>query len=145
MVQVLRGSVGGAIAVVLTLTACGDDATKAGNGPPGVAISCHTAYRADVTMPIEEERDVVLEVNEPAIHEYGTLVWNAHHSVDPGEGAALDVRVETVEGDVVSAQLFQFSDELRNQFEAADHGFTGLNYAYDRSGAELQYYCVAQQ
>jgi hypothetical protein len=52
----------------------------------------------------------------------------------------------TGEEKVLVSQLFQLADDSgpENQF-LGEHGFTGLNYAYDPvSGAELQYWCEAK-
>lgn len=130
------------LATVAVAAGCGggdDDGSASSEAAP---LTCHTASRPAVTEPIDDERVVELAAEEGAVHDHGRLVWHAEHSVDPGEGEALVVRVEATDGALVTSSLFQLDGTPRDQFRGG-HGFTGLQYAYDPQGGELQWWCAS--
>jgi hypothetical protein len=128
------------VLLALGAAACGGggDEQEDADGP----IACHTASRGSVTLPIDEERAVELAPGRPVTHEHGRLVWHAEHVVDAGEGESLVVRVESQDGALVTSSLLQLDGRPANDFRGG-HGFTGLQYAYDAGGAELQWWCTA--
>jgi len=141
---------------VMALAFLGGCAARAEGEPPPAnpafspAITCHTAYRAGVGVPIGGEDVFVLA--QPGAQNravYKDLELLALYSSGEGEGGrALALRVTPVGSDQpLTAQLYQFAPGVAPQNEfLGGHGFTGLGYAYHpASGAELQYWCTAGQ
>lgn len=115
-------------------------------------ITCQTAYRSSVAVPIEAEQQVTLTPeNRQQIVTYTDLAFQARletEQIGVQTGWALST-VAKVNGsdDVLIATLYQLptGQPLQNQF-VGDHGFTGLTFVYHpESQAELQFWCVTAE
>ncbi len=130
----------------LFLAAC-QSASEAGPARAS-SITCHTAYRLSVSVPIEREEAITIadEDSQQAIR-FTDLSFHADYS----DGASDNERAlrlwvtEPGQTDPLISQLYQLPAARgpQNQF-IGGHGFTGLNYVYHpTTGAELQYWCTA--
>jgi hypothetical protein len=120
--------------LVLVLGACGG-----GAGSEAAGLRCSVAHRESTSQAVEGQQEHRLGPGESADVAFGDLRWTARHDDDPGEGPALLVQVEE-RGEPLATALFQLGRRVRDQFRGG-HGFTGLQYAYGASGAELQWWC----
>ena len=116
--------------------------------PRAASITCHTAYRSGVSVPIEREESVTFS-DEDSQHtlDYADLAFYAQYSSGESDHErALVIRVtEPGQTAVLTSQLYQLTAGSGpvNQF-VGGHGFTGLNYVYHpATGAELQFWCTA--
>jgi hypothetical protein len=134
------------IGLGLLLVACAGN--EAAAPPRAEMITCHTAYRSSVGVPIEREQSVVFtDVDGQESISFEDLVFHAQYgSGEMNQERALRLWVTDVrEATELQTQLYQLQQETgpQNQF-VGGHGFTGLNYVYHpSSGAELQFWCVA--
>lgn len=120
----------------------------AGQPAAPAPLTCHTAYRASVAVPIEREDTVSLAqpAIEPVTVAYADLVFHAQYLSEPGAGPSLNLFVTLPDQtDRLMSVLYQLPADRApaNQF-VGGHGFTGLHYVYHpATGAELQFWCVA--
>ncbi len=132
-------------AVVLIGTACtSNEASTA--APKAEQISCTAAYRSAVTKPIEREESITFEDSDTQQNlAFANLTLNAEYWTGEFDGErAFRVWVtDTNNGETVTSHLYQFpqTEGPQNQF-VGGHGFTGLNYIYHSSGAEMQFWCL---
>ena len=116
--------------------------------PRAESITCNTAYRSGVSVPIESEDTVSFsDEDSQQTLEYTDLVFHAQYSSGKFDHErALILRVtEPEETAALISQLYQLTADSgpQNQF-IGGHGFTGLNYVYHpTTGAELQFWCTA--
>ncbi|MCG8350254.1 MAG: hypothetical protein MI924_21010 [Chloroflexales bacterium] len=135
------------LCAVLRLALFGLSACGRPSGAPH-PLTCHTAYRSNVTVAIQREDTVNLSelAATPVTLNYADLTFHAQYFGEPPFAIpALDlfVTLPNQEGRLMSV-LYQFPRATpANQF-IDGHGFTGLHYVYHPiSGAELQFWCVA--
>ncbi|MDQ4077406.1 MAG: hypothetical protein M3220_14315 [Chloroflexota bacterium] len=142
-----------AICLSLLLVGCasGEIPTEADAEPVPLMIVCRVAYRSTVTVPIEEEAELVFGgENDEQTLAFEDLTLHAQYLAGerpPRERSLRLAVVDSVSGQELGAQLYQLSltEAPRNEFRGG-HGFTGLAYAYHpETGAELQYWCVAER
>jgi hypothetical protein len=116
--------------------------------PQSATITCHTAYRSSVSVPIEREQTLTFGVGDDADSvAFTDLTFLAQYSSgEMNRERALRLWVTaTGETAEITSQLYQLPLDSgpQNQF-IGGHGFTGLNYVYHpRTGAELQFWCTA--
>ena len=116
--------------------------------PRAESITCNTAYRSGVSVPIESEDTVSFsDEDSQQTLEYTDLVFHAQYSSGKFDHErALILRVtKPEETAALISQLYQLTADSgpQNQF-IGGHGFTGLNYVYHpTTGAELQFWCTA--
>ena len=116
--------------------------------PRADSITCHTAYRSGVSVPIESEDTLSFsDEDSQQTLDYTDLVFHAQYSSGEFDHErALILRVtEQGETEAFTSQLYQLTagSGPQNQF-AGGHGFTGLNYVtHTTTGAELQIWCTA--
>lgn len=135
----------------LTLAAC-----AAPNGtepavpsmPKANEIVCHAAYRSSVGTGTEREEEIVLgDEDQDQTLSFAELEFHAQYSTGEfnGERALRLWVTEAGQADSLTTQLYQLPVEAGpvNQF-IGGHGFTGLNYVYHATGAELQFWCQAK-
>jgi hypothetical protein len=136
-----------ALAGVFLLAACSSGGEPPASQPPlADTISCHAAYRADVSQPIEREETITFgaDDDEQSVA-FADMVFHAAYSSGELDGErALRVWVTDAEDTtVLQSHLYQLDPASGpvNQF-VGGHGFTGLNYGYHpTSSAELQFWC----
>ncbi|MCU0494568.1 MAG: hypothetical protein MUD01_23530 [Chloroflexaceae bacterium] len=130
------------LAALMALVACGAGAQTV------QPITCHTAYRSSVTVPIERDGTVTLTQTAmmPQTMSYADLEFHVQYMSEMGSSPSLNVFVtQPNQTERIMSVLHQFMSArgIANQF--GDHGFTGLHYVYHpTSGAELQFWCVAE-
>ncbi len=138
-----------ALALLLAglLAACdGDDSDTPGDAS---AIVCSTAYRVSTSEPLTEVDTLRFE-DEDSTQSMPYIYLELHGTFSTGatDGErALRLWVTPTGTDqVLVNHLYQLAEgEWPSDQFAGDHGFTGLNYAYDPvSGAELQYWCATE-
>lgn len=133
----------------LALVAAGCNGDGDADAERASAIVCNAAYRISVQEPLTEVDSIRFE-DADAEQSLPYIYLELHGAYSTGEAdgeRALRVWVtQTAEEEPLVTHLYQLAGDEgpRNQFQG-EHGFTGLNYAYDPlSGAELQYWCVAE-
>jgi hypothetical protein len=136
------------IFLVLLLAGCASEGITA--VPRAQSITCTTAYRPGVSVPIEREESFTLgDEDVGQTLEFSDLVFHAQYSsgeLDRERALRLWV-TEAGEMAELTSQLYQLPLDSGpvNQF-IGGHGFSGLNYVYHPdSGAELQFWCLAGQ
>ena len=131
------------VALILVSTGCSDKTQGRAS-----SIVCSTAYRISSSEPLTEQDHMTLD-DEDATQSIPYIYLELHGQYSTGREdgeRSLHLWVTpTGAENVLISQLYQLPEDAgpENQF-LGDHGFTGLNYAYDPvSGAELQYWCTA--
>ena len=142
----------GLLSLTISCTATDGDGTtdNAQSNNSESEIVCYTAYRSSVTQPIENEDSMTIPNSSVQKSQtYADLAFHAQFWDGEFDGERALRLAVTKQGEPtteLTAQLYQLdkSTPVQNQF-VGGHGFTGLNYVYHpESGAELQYWCVAQ-
>ncbi|MEM7802133.1 MAG: hypothetical protein AAF633_23270 [Chloroflexota bacterium] len=135
------------LSLILILAACGQG--ESSTPPLSESITCTAAYRAAVTGPLEAENTFTFsneDREETLSFDALTLRAVYRNGAFDGERNLLIQITASADDRLLQTQLYQLSLESgpANQF-VGGHGFTGLNYSYaPESGAELQYWCVAE-
>lgn len=139
--------------VWLTLAACSQTQAQSNQAqatPIPLSLECYVAYRSSVTVGIEREETLTFSAaDDTQVLTFSQLKFQAQYGAGAEPWAERSLRVSITPTDreaELTAQLYQISktEALQNQF-IGGHGFTGLHYVYHPdSGAELQYWCVAQ-
>ena len=115
--------------------------------PPPASLECQVFYRPSSAGSLEETVITLKEDHPRETVSYLEMAFQAHYTVDQGEGRSLAIFITDAEsGEEIVRQLYQIDSEkgLSNQF-VGGHGFTGLAYLYHpTSEAELQYFCEAR-
>jgi hypothetical protein len=133
----------------LLLLALGGLWTCGGQAATPYPLTCHTAYRPNVSIPIQREDRIALSQFSmtPVTINYADLAFHAQYISEPGSSPSLNLFVTPPNRtDRLMSVLFQLpqAGAPANQF-VGGHGFTGLHYVYHpSSGAELQFWCVAE-
>lgn len=138
----------GALVLVLVVGGCSADAPSA---ELPATITCTAQMRpSSGSAAGEESASVTVDrvdslAVEPAELELGEFRFAASYVGEAPEGRSVVVTVSSPSDEVIVRELYQFADgaALRNEF-AGGHGFTGLRYVYSQ-GAELQFFCAAQE
>jgi hypothetical protein len=132
-----------AVLLVFVSSACSDETQGR-----AATMVCNTAYRVSTAETLTEPDQLRFEDEDSTQSmPYIYLELHAQYSTGRGDGErSLRLWVTPTAADnILVSHLFQLPDDTgpENQF-LGDHGFTGLNFAYDPvSGAELQYWCEA--
>jgi hypothetical protein len=118
--------------------------------PLPTAITCHTAYRAGVSQPIEREEALTFsaDADDEQSVAFADMIFHAAYSSGQMDNErALNVWVTDADDTTrFQSHLYQLNRDGGpiNQF-VGGHGFTGLNYNYHpTSSAELQFWCEAE-
>jgi hypothetical protein len=123
-----------------------DEASTASEGYMDMTITCQTAYRSSVFVPIEKQASVLLDDANPTKEvRYADLVFHAQYNSGRAayESRSFLVWVITTEEDKGLHQtLYQMRKTQLTENQFGEHGFTGLVYINNPiSQAELQYWC----
>lgn len=149
----LGSLMGSLVAITLTATVIqginAEPAPAQGNGSGSgsstvrpLKMTAQFAFRKSDTVAISEDKEVPLEPGKLVDITMGEFKIWARRSEDQYEGSSLVIDVSDLKtGKRINHVLYQYGNDLRNQF-AGEHGFTGLNYVNaPRSEAELQFMC----
>jgi hypothetical protein len=134
------------ILFVIFLAACSSGGQpETAETPRAGEITCHAAYRASVTQPIESEESLVF-TDSDSVQElvFNDLVFHAEYRTGEADNErSLRLWVTDAGELVYQTQLYQLDPAAgpQNQFRGG-HGFTSLSYGYHPdTGAEIQFWC----
>jgi hypothetical protein len=118
-------------------------------GTTAMRVTCTTAYRSNVSNPIEETGSITVSAQEPEqTVTYATMRFRVRYwPGSEGESRNLKLWVTPTESNALDleATLYQMAPTDRLREQPGGFGFTGLHYVYHpQSRAELQYSCQSQ-
>jgi hypothetical protein len=111
-------------------------------------IVCEVFYRSTPGQSLQSAPLISFsEGSDAETLTFDTMVFEAHFQDDEYEGRALSIAITDLDtGSDVTRQLYQFDRQnpVKNQF-VGGHGFTGLNYIFQKdTSAEMQFFCSIQ-
>lgn len=134
------------VLIGLLLVACGGTAGTE-TAAKSSTITCTIAYRSSVERGIEREENITFTDSDAEQSvTFADMVFHAVYSTGEEDNERA-LRLWVTKGEdtaVTQSTLYQLPIDSgpENQF-VGGHGFTGLNYSYHPSGAEMQFWCEA--
>jgi hypothetical protein len=113
-----------------------------GDFAPANVIDCHVSYR-EAAGERRQSRQVSVGVGSGSetVIRSGSVTVHFISTKEEGTSGSLVVAIRDARQRELARGLYQFADELRNQF-AGQHGFTGLVvWGAPATGEEVQFYC----
>lgn len=128
----------------LLTSACGGGDEETARATTAPSITCKAFFRQSLTGAPQPGETVELPASggDESVT-VGDFNFRVLYNVDPLEGTAVDVFVDTVEGSKPIVQhKYQFDEDGPGALFVGGHGFSGLAYVrHPESGSELQYFC----